>query len=244
MSDPVHRLCDDSNLGDQTAAPDGATLLGEQEVIPNKGEVPAGVLAVEQSSTSTANPTSAEMQVAPGSDESAQSEATRPRFSERPPDVALLTDQLLYVTRLRAGLTDEKAGILLDGSVGLYLSFDPQDAKESALARLIVAATNASMDCFGLAAQSGQSDRAREPNLKLGFKGAETVKSLIEMFDSIRRRGPQNALVGTVNNVTVGEVTVEKGGQAIIGTIDGEHQRKSIGPELAPPERKRGGGDE
>ena len=182
------------------------------------------MLAEEQSSTSAADLTSVEMQAA-GADEIAQSEVNRPRFSERPPDGELLVDQLISATPLRGPRTAQSARLLKDGSVALYQSLNPRYGEESVLARLIVAGANASMDCFGLAAQSGQSDRARELNLKLGFKGAETVKGLVQMLDSGRRQGPQNVLVGTVNNVTVGEVNVEKGAQAIVGTIEGEQQK-------------------
>ena len=91
------------------------------------------------------------------------------------------------------------------------------------------------MDCFALAGQSRQSERARELNLKFGLKAADTVTNLIGMLQSYRAQGPQNVLVGTVNNVTVGEVTVEKGGQAIVGTIEGK-QQKIDRPGLAPPQ--------
>ncbi len=117
----------------------------------------------------------------------------------------------------------------------MYLSLNPQNAEESVLARLIVGGTNAAMDCFALAGQGGQSERARELHLKFGLKAADTVTNLIGMLQRYRAQGPQNVLVGTVNNVTVGEVTVEKGGQAIVGTIEGK-QQKTIGPDLAAPQ--------
>jgi hypothetical protein len=124
----------------------------------------------------------------------------------------------------------------MDGSVGLYLSFNPKDAADAVLTRLIVATTNASMESFALAAQCAQSDRARELQLRIGFKGTETVNKLIEMLDRRRGQSPQNVLVGTVNNVTVGEVTVEKGGQAIVGVTE-VPPKKAMTVELAPPVR-------
>jgi hypothetical protein len=171
-----------------------------------------------------------------GSDEIDPSEANRPGFSVLPPDYSLLIDQLVCATPLHGWPSGSKVTQAReDGSVALYISLNPRNAEESVLARLIVGGTNAAMDCFALAGQNPQSDRARELNLKFGFKAADTVTNLIGMLQSHRAQGPQTVLVGTVNNVTVGEVTVEKGGQAIVGTIEGK-QQKSIGLDSTPPQ--------
>lgn len=235
MDDTIRRCRNDSNFCEETVAPDIGAHSSQPEGKPDASEATNAIerelaahSARQQSETSAAN----EMEeVVAGSDEIDLSEATGPRFSEHP----LLTDQLVRATPLHGRPNGEVTRALKGGSVGLYLSLNPGNAEESVLARLIVGGTNAAMDCFALAGQSRQSDRARELNLKFGLKAADTVNNLIRMLQSHRAQGPQNVLVGTVNNVTVGEVTVEKGGQAIVGTIEGK-QQKSISPELAPPQ--------
>jgi hypothetical protein len=232
MDDTIRRCHDDSDFSGETVAPD----IGAHSTQPEGSEdtnaierESAAHLAGQQPETGPANGME---EVVAGSDEIDPSKTSRPVL---PPDHKLLADQLVRATPLHGWPNGEVTRALKGGSVGLYRSLNPKNAEESVLARLIVGGTNAAMDCFALAGQSLQSDRARELNLKFGLKAADTVNNLIRMLQSHRAQGPQNVLVGTVNNVTVGEVTVEKGGQAIVGTIDGK-QQKSISPELSPPQ--------
>lgn len=229
MDDTIRRCRNDSNLCEETVAPDIGAHSSQPEGKPDASEATnateresAAHSARQQSETSAAN----EMEeVVAGSDEIDPSKTNRPGFSVLPPDYKLLVDQLVRATPLHGLPNGKTTRALKEGSVGLYLSLNPGNAEESVIARLIVGGTNAAMDCFALAGQSRQSDRARELNLKFGLKAADTVNNLIRMLQSHRAQGPQNVLVGTVNNVTVGEVTVEKGGQAIVGTIEGKQQK-------------------
>jgi hypothetical protein len=145
-------------------------------------------------------------------------------FSERPPDADLLIDQLVRATpACNDNDLNEK---LQDASVGLYLSFKPQDAVDSVLARLIVAVSNASMESFGQAAQCLASVGARDLYMRLGLKGSETATKLIELLDRRRGQVPKPLLVGTLNNLSIGEVTLEPNRQAIAGAIEDQEARQ------------------
>jgi hypothetical protein len=101
---------------------------------------------------------------------------------------------------------------IADASYDLYRRLDPQDAQDEILASLIVSLTGASLDCITQAALVQPScSPLREPNLKIGLKGAETVAELIKAFDDRHRAKP--------DKVTVGPVNVAAGGQAIVGTV-------------------------
>ena len=69
-------------------------------------------------------------------------------------------------------------------AMGFYGTFLPSDGHNSALARLMVGATNAAMDCFARAGTSNSSVRAME--LNLASKLSLTVATLSKALDSHR----------------------------------------------------------
>jgi len=141
----------------------------------------------------------------------APAEGARPCFDERPPDGELLVEQLTGSVPVQQ-VSKYQAEKLMDGAVALYLSLKPHDPVESILARLIVAGTNASLDCLARATKCDDSVRARETNLRHGLKGTMYVDSLIKSLETHRGKGR--------SNVTVGQVKVEAGGQAIVGNVE------------------------
>ena len=66
------------------------------------------------------------------------------------------------------------------------------------------------MECLALAASSYDL-RVREANLRLSAKTTSAAVQVMEFRDRLGRR-PEG--------VTVGEVNVEAGGQAIVGTVE------------------------
>jgi hypothetical protein len=72
-------------------------------------------------------------------------------------------------------------------AAGFYGSFVPSDGNESALARLMVAASNGAMDCFARAATSDSPYRVLE--LNLAIKLSATVAILSKALDSHRGAG-------------------------------------------------------
>lgn len=108
----------------------------------------------------------------------------------------------------------------------LYQRLAPRDAEDSILSLLAVSATNASLDCFALAARVPLDNLPlRELNLTLGLKSANVAAELIKTLDDRRREKPDRVSVGAVN--------VERGGQAIVGTVK---SARDPGPNKAAEE--------
>ena len=141
--------------------------------------------------------------------------------NERRPAVDLVEHQLN--TSVTRNYNQETGSKLRKGTFDLYSRLAPRDAIDSMLAGAMVGLSNATMDCFDRANWSG---RARELNLRYGIKGAATLADLSKLYDSRRGRGGQN--------VTVGKVNVEAGGQAIVGNIETGERRKATKPQSVP----------
>ena len=73
---------------------------------------------------------------------------------------------------------------------------------------------NQRFDGFVAARGSPWNDKVRQVELRSGMKGAEVVGNLIKLRDGRRGAGHQN--------VTVGSLKVESGGQAIVGNVNGK----------------------
>ena len=156
----------------------------------------------------------------------ATAERERPRI-DATPDFGLLIHQVTY--SVRRGSEENRNWRLMDGAVGLYQSLEPQDPTESIIARLIVASTNATMDSLGRAAQCDDLSRARDLNLRYGLKAAPVVADLIKLLASYRGQSQGR------QTVTVREVNVEAGGQAIVGNVEvGDRRNKPAQALMAP----------
>jgi hypothetical protein len=145
------------------------------------------------------------------------------------PDAQLLAHQV--ADSVNAGpLGHERQRDMMECSLALYAALEPGDATESVLARLTVATSNASMDSFSRAAQSGCHAVARDLNLKYGIKAALAVVELTKALDQHRGRYRQT--------VSVGQVNVQAGGRAIVGNVAPREKRKEPQehgpPDLAP----------
>jgi hypothetical protein len=138
----------------------------------------------------------------------------------------LLVSQLANSVSINITNDEENQWKLRDGAVALYRGLEPRDAIESILARLAVAVTNSTMDCFYRAAQCDQALPARDLNLRHGMKGAVAAADLLKVLNSRRSQG--------LKNVTVGKVNVEAGGQAIVGNIETGERRKATKPQSVP----------
>lgn len=118
--------------------------------------------------------------------------------------IAAAPGRYLKNTPLKA----EMAGATCD----FYQRLDSQDARDSVLALLAVTVTNASLDCFALAARVPPDNLpVRELNLRHGLKAATAAAELIKALDDRHRDAS--------DRVTVGAVNVETGGQAIVGNV-------------------------
>jgi hypothetical protein len=99
------------------------------------------------------------------------------------------------------------------GPLDLYKNIPRQDALDSMLAMLATSITSASLDCLSQAALSAPGNlKVRDLNLRHGIKAAAAAAELVKALDN--RRGAKS------EKVTVGQVNVEAGGQAIVGNVE------------------------
>ena len=102
----------------------------------------------------------------------------------------------------------------------------------------LVAAHNAAMECYGRALVADQSPQMRFEYLSQASKLSRTYTSVLEALNRYRGKGQQK--------VTVEHVTVNAGGQAIVGTVQApgegvlrknEEQPHAFAPEPSDPMR-------
>jgi hypothetical protein len=117
---------------------------------------------------------------------------------------------------------------VVKGAIDLYSALGPRDVIDSIMARTIVGLTNATMDCFKRASQTS-NPAAQELNLRYGMKGAGVLDGILQRYQNRGRISPPN--------VTVGEVTVEAGGKAIVGNL--ESGDRQISTRQASVSRKK-----
>jgi hypothetical protein len=109
--------------------------------------------------------------------------------------------------------------MISEASVDLYEGLQPKDALDAALGMLLVGVTNASLDCLSQAARVRPGElQCRDVNLRYGLKGAVVAAELAKVLEARRGKNP--------NNVTVGTVNVEPGGQAIVGNVEAGRRDK------------------
>jgi hypothetical protein len=99
----------------------------------------------------------------------------------------------------------------VNAAVAALKGLAPNDALEGMLATQMVATHNAAMECLRRSQLDGQSFEGRDQNLKHAVKLLATYARQVEALDRHRGRGQQK--------ITVEHVTVNAGGQAIVGNI-------------------------
>jgi hypothetical protein len=155
----------------------------------------------------------------------------------------LLTLQMFLCTPdvdLEVGVAADKNVVKLRevakvGSFSLYNQLKPQDPAEAMLAALSIQVNNATAGCFFDAAANRAYPEIRHMNLRDGFEGAGLVVTLL---DALRRRRQEP------KSVTVGNVNVEAGGQAIVGHVETggqEPKADNSQPGAAPEAAKEAG---
>jgi hypothetical protein len=88
----------------------------------------------------------------------------------------------------------------------------PKDELEGMIAAQMLAAHNAAMECYRRGMIGEQTFAGRSENLSQANKLSRTVTMLVEALNRHRGKGQQK--------VTVEHVTVNAGGQAIVGNVD------------------------
>ena len=130
----------------------------------------------------------------------------------------LLATMQVALSLNTSGFSDEDSIVLRKESVARYREFASADETERSLATLAVGLQNAAMTSLEHAASADMLE-ARSEELRNATRAARAVSELLEAFDRHRGRGKQS--------VTVGQVTVETGGQAIVGNVNSEGRRNT-----------------
>ena len=110
--------------------------------------------------------------------------------------------------------------------IARYREFAPADATERLLASLSVGLQAAAMTSLHMQHRT-ESLLVRTEELKNAIRAAPVVMELLEALDRRRGRGKQS--------VAVGQVTVESGGQAIVGNVNSEGRRSTKPEETENP---------
>jgi hypothetical protein len=116
----------------------------------------------------------------------------------------------------------------LQAAMSAMMGVQPRDELEGMLAAQMVATHESAMDCFRRAELPGQTFEGRRMNLEFANKLVRSYATLVETLDRHRGKGQPQV-------VRVEHVTVNAGGQAIVGAVS--HQRGGGGDGRQSAER-------
>lgn len=122
--------------------------------------------------------------------------------------IANQTVQALWVNSSDQDSLDQQ----LTATVAALAGIAPKDELEGMMAAQLVAAHNASMECYRRAMLPDQTFDRRRENLNQANKLSRTWATLVDALNKHRGKGQQK--------VTVEHVHVHAGGQAVVGTIE------------------------
>ena len=117
------------------------------------------------------------------------------------------TLQALWRKNSNEGELDQQRVAVIKGMVGIA----PKDELEGMMAAQLLAAHNAAMECYRRAMIGDQTFEGRRENLSQANKLSRSFAVLLEALNRHRGKGQQK--------VTVEHVTVNAGGQAIVGAV-------------------------
>jgi hypothetical protein len=123
----------------------------------------------------------------------------------------MLLEQTAYSIRT-GGADAAQVAQRVEATAIALKSIAPRDELEGMIAAQLIAAHNASMDCYHRAMAPEQSHERRRDNLSQAAKVSRTWTALLEALNRYRGKGQQK--------VTVEHVHVHNGGQAVVGTVE------------------------
>jgi hypothetical protein len=115
-------------------------------------------------------------------------------------------------TRWTANSDDEAKNLQTQAVFGTMLGLKPRDETEGMLIAQMIGCHNAAMECFRRAMIKEQTHEGRQQNLNFANKLSRTYALHMEALDKHRGKGQQT--------VRVEHVTVNAGGQAIVGNVE------------------------
>jgi len=99
-----------------------------------------------------------------------------------------------------------------DATIAGLIGIGPKDEIEGMIAAQLLAAHNASMECYRRAMSGEQTFEGRRENLSQANKLSRTYAALLDALNRHRGKGQQK--------VTVEHVHVHAGGQAVVGMVE------------------------
>jgi hypothetical protein len=123
----------------------------------------------------------------------------------------ILANQAVQALWLKNSSAEERDKQLV-ATVAALVGIAPRDEIEGMMAAQLVAAHNASMECYRRAMIGEQTFEGRRENLNQANKLSRTYAALVEALNRHRGKGQQK--------VTVEHVHVHAGGQAIVGNVE------------------------
>lgn len=131
-----------------------------------------------------------------------------------------MLDQTLSTVWLQKGQKQDDA---IMATLAALEAVAPADGLEGMLATQMVATHEAAMECLRRAMIAEQTFEGRDVNLKHAEKLLQIFARQVEALDKHRGKGQQKIIVE--------HVTVEAGGQAIVGNVEAPARKNSAAPE-------------
>ena len=131
----------------------------------------------------------------------------------------VLVNQVAGTLWTPAGLSEAQ---VVKAALAAMGGLAPRDELEGMLAAQMVATHAAAMECLRRAMIDGQTIEGRDQNLKHATKLLGVYARQVEALDKHRGKGQQK--------ITVEHVTVNAGGQAIVGNVEGRATAASAEP--------------
>lgn len=147
-----------------------------------------------------------------------QNDASDPHSFLKLLDTFAVSDQdaaaslMHLLLRLEDGTAAEGKLSPTNGLLGLVHAIDPKDAQESMLASQMVGTHTLAMECLRRANVPGQTFEGRDVNLRHAERLMRIYAQQLDTLNKHRGKGQQK--------VTVEHVTVNEGGQAVVGAVE------------------------
>lgn len=154
--------------------------------------------------------------------------ATAAFGSENGPSALRLLNQIFDATRVGPESDANLQGML--AVVGTIKALKPRNAIERMLVTQMMATHEQAMECLRRATLANQTSEGRDLNLKHAGKFSQLYVRQMEALDKHRGKGQQK--------ITVEHVTVEAGGQAIVGNVETAPKSKRTKPPAPALEHK------
>ncbi len=134
-----------------------------------------------------------------------------PMSGSRHPDVQQVMSNQVISTLWLAHSNEEEKRVKMHAALAMAVGIKPQDEIEGMLAAQMIAAYSASMECFRRAMLSEQTFEGRNASLSQANKLTRSYAMMMEALNRYRGKGQQV--------MRVEHVTVNAGGQAIVGNV-------------------------